>query len=91
MEKVKSFSQRKSKVIFNRLVEKLRSGISPEEFKLIIESENKSDNIFKEGEIFGIGPRVDENNQESEINVAASIHSETNQVAEAANKDNQAE
>jgi len=59
-----------SKLIFKRLVDKLRSGLSPEEFKNIIASEHESDNDFKEGDIFDIGPLdtgYDENDQESEI------------------------
>ena len=56
MNKAKSFSSRKSKLIKNKLVDKLRSGLSPEEFKNIIASKPETENEFKEGEIFNIGP-----------------------------------
>ena len=69
MTKARSFSSRKSKLILNKLVDKLRDGISPEEFKDIIASEPETENDLKEGEIFNIGVLDTgfDNEQESEI------------------------
>ena len=42
-------------MILNQLVNKLKDGISPNEFRDIIASEPETENDLKEGEIFNIG------------------------------------